>query len=163
VRTHQDEGQGVHARLKAISSEGAAALRKLTASARVGVENPAVEAGLALFQREAISQTVWLLSRAGARVAASLQASKETVKTECIRRGPQVMISGCVRRNKRVVVVTVNGRGNFKRGRFVDVSPTAAKSLGVKSKGVAPVKISPVAEQQRRHDAASLTLRVSLR
>ncbi|WP_036242363.1 septal ring lytic transglycosylase RlpA family protein [Methylocystis sp. SB2] len=48
-------------------------------------------------------------------------------------------------RNHRSVVVTVNDRGPFKRDRVIDVSPTAAKSLGFKSKGIAPVEVAPTA------------------
>lgn len=49
-------------------------------------------------------------------------------------------------RNHRSVVVEVNDRGPFKRDRIIDVSPTAAKSLGFKSTGVAPVEVAPTAK-----------------
>ncbi|MCB1534816.1 MAG: septal ring lytic transglycosylase RlpA family protein [Rhodoblastus sp.] len=47
-------------------------------------------------------------------------------------------------RNKRSVVVTVNDRGPFVRGRIVDVSTGAAGVLGMKSSGVAPVRVELV-------------------
>ncbi len=49
--------------------------------------------------------------------------------------------------NKRSVVVTVNDRGTFKRHRVIDVSPTGAKSLEFKSRGVAPVRVEPIAKR----------------
>lgn len=47
-------------------------------------------------------------------------------------------------RNKRSVVVTVNDRGPFVRGRIVDVSTGAAGVLGMKASGVAPVRVELV-------------------
>ncbi len=47
-------------------------------------------------------------------------------------------------RNQRSVVVTVNDRGPFVRGRIVDVSTGAAGVLGMKGAGVAPVRVELV-------------------
>jgi rare lipoprotein A len=47
-------------------------------------------------------------------------------------------------RNQRSVVVTVNDRGPFVRGRIVDVSTGAANALGFRSAGVAPVRVELV-------------------
>ena len=46
--------------------------------------------------------------------------------------------------NARSVVVTVNDRGPFVRGRIVDVSTGAAGVLGMKASGVAPVRVELV-------------------
>ena len=46
--------------------------------------------------------------------------------------------------NSRSVVVTVNDRGPFVRGRIVDVSTGAAGVLGMKASGVAPVRVELV-------------------
>ena len=46
--------------------------------------------------------------------------------------------------NHRSVVVTVNDRGPFVRGRIVDVSTGAAGVLGMKGAGVAPVRVELV-------------------
>lgn len=43
--------------------------------------------------------------------------------------------------NGRSVVVTINDRGPFIRGRVIDVSTQAAQSLGFRSAGVARVKV----------------------
>lgn len=43
----------------------------------------------------------------------------------------------------RSVVVIVNDRGPFKRGRVVDLSLAAARKLGMVSRGVARVRVEP--------------------
>ncbi len=44
-------------------------------------------------------------------------------------------------RNGRSVVVRINDRGPFTRGRIVDLSAGAARVIGLKSSGIAPVKV----------------------
>lgn len=44
-------------------------------------------------------------------------------------------------RNGRSVVVRVNDRGPYRKGRIVDVSLAAARKLGLVSRGVARVKV----------------------
>jgi rare lipoprotein A len=44
----------------------------------------------------------------------------------------------------RSVTVTVNDRGPYVDGRIIDVTPKAAKHLGMTEDGVAPVKVQPV-------------------
>jgi len=45
-------------------------------------------------------------------------------------------------RNGRMVVVRINDRGPFTRGRVIDVTPAAARQLGFS--GVTPVSLAPV-------------------
>jgi len=45
------------------------------------------------------------------------------------------------KRNGRTVIVTVNDRGPFKKGRIIDLSPAAASQLGMWRAGLAPVEI----------------------
>ena len=42
-------------------------------------------------------------------------------------------------RNGRAVVVRINDRGPFARGRVIDLSPAAARAIGVQ--GLAPVSL----------------------
>lgn len=49
--------------------------------------------------------------------------------------------------NGRSVVVTINDRGPFVRGRIIDVSTGAAGVLGMKGAGVAPVSVEVMADQ----------------
>lgn len=43
--------------------------------------------------------------------------------------------------NRRSLVVRINDRGPFRRGRIIDVSRKAAEGLGMIRSGVAPVRI----------------------
>ena len=45
------------------------------------------------------------------------------------------------RHNGRAVIVRINDRGPFVRGRIIDVSEVAAEQLGMKEAGVVPVKV----------------------
>jgi rare lipoprotein A len=52
-------------------------------------------------------------------------------------------------RNGRGVIVRVNDRGPFVRGRVVDVSRKAAQSLGMIGSGTAAVRISVIGSKQK--------------
>ena len=52
------------------------------------------------------------------------------------------MVQVTNRRNGRNVVVRINDRGPFLRGRIIDITPAAARNLGFS--GVAPVSIAVV-------------------
>lgn len=46
------------------------------------------------------------------------------------------------RKNGRSVVVRINDRGPFVRGRIIDLTPAAARALGFS--GLAPVEVQPL-------------------
>jgi len=48
----------------------------------------------------------------------------------------------------RAVVVKINDRGPYTRGRIIDLSPRAADALDMKRAGVAAVIIEPLVNQQ---------------
>ncbi len=50
-------------------------------------------------------------------------------------------------RNGRSVIVRINDRGPFIKGRIIDVTRIAAERLGFKGAGWAPVGLSPVGER----------------
>jgi rare lipoprotein A len=50
--------------------------------------------------------------------------------------------------NGRSVVVRINDRGPFVRGRVIDLSAAAARALGVMQTGVAPVQVQVLGDQQ---------------
>jgi rare lipoprotein A len=52
--------------------------------------------------------------------------------------------------NGRAVVLRVNDRGPFSRGRIIDVSSKAADLLGFKSKGTAKVRVETLPNESRR-------------
>jgi rare lipoprotein A len=45
-------------------------------------------------------------------------------------------------------VVTIEDRGPYVKGRIVDVSPSAAETIGLKKEGVAPVEVKPLSVPQ---------------
>jgi rare lipoprotein A len=49
-------------------------------------------------------------------------------------------------RNGRSVVVTINDRGPFVRGRIIDLSRGAARAIGMLGAGVAPVRLEVVGQ-----------------
>jgi rare lipoprotein A len=49
--------------------------------------------------------------------------------------------------NGRSVVVKINDRGPYTRGRILDLSPRAADALGMKRAGVAAVAVEPLVNQ----------------
>ena len=59
--------------------------------------------------------------------------------------------------NGKEVVVRVNDRGPFGRGRIVDLSWGAAKALGMLSHGVVPVEVTPVDKNKVSSEDKELT------
>jgi rare lipoprotein A (peptidoglycan hydrolase) len=57
----------------------------------------------------------------------------------------------------RSVIVTINDRGPFVRGRVLDLSPAAARALGMIGRGVMPIKAS-VQEGRMAHSRPSYPL-----
>lgn len=51
--------------------------------------------------------------------------------------------------NGRSVVVRINDRGPFIRGRVIDLSAAAARMLGMMQSGIAPVRVDVLSPQQR--------------
>ncbi|HEY1506528.1 MAG TPA: septal ring lytic transglycosylase RlpA family protein [Stellaceae bacterium] len=50
-------------------------------------------------------------------------------------------------KNQRNVLVRINDRGPFSRKRIIDLSPAAAKALGIADQGVMSVRIDVVNEE----------------
>jgi peptidoglycan lytic transglycosylase len=71
---------------------------------------------------------------------ARAQPSGLTAAHRSLPFGTQVRVTN--RRNGRSVVVRINDRGPFVRGRIIDVTPAAARSLGFS--GLAPVHLAVV-------------------
>src|SRR5690348_13882017 len=49
--------------------------------------------------------------------------------------------------NQRSVVVRVNDRGPFMRKRIIDLSPAAARALGIRDRGLMRVRVEVVSEE----------------
>jgi rare lipoprotein A len=76
----------------------------------------------------------------GSRTAAGgrLNPGALTAAHRSLPFGSRVRVTN--RRNGRSVVVTINDRGPFVRGRVIDVTPAAAHALGFS--GLAPVEVT---------------------
>jgi rare lipoprotein A len=61
--------------------------------------------------------------------------------------------------NNRTVVVRINDRGPFRRGRVIDLSASAAEELDMRGDGVVPVRIEVFDADQRPIPATRSALR----
>ena len=79
-------------------------------------------------------------TESGSRTASGqrLNPSALTAAHRSLPFGTQVRVSN--RKNGRSVIVTINDRGPFVRGRIIDVTPAAARELGFS--GLVPVTLS---------------------
>jgi len=78
------------------------------------------------------------------RTASGAHVGAYTAAHRTLPFGSRVRVTNL--RNNRVVVVTVNDRGPFTRGRVIDVSVAAAESLGFRSAGVTQVKVEQIVD-----------------
>ncbi len=80
-------------------------------------------------------------SESGSRTASGARfvPSAMTAAHRTLPFGTKVRVTN--KRNGRSVVVTINDRGPFIRGRIIDLSSGAAGVIGMRSSGVAPVSI----------------------
>jgi rare lipoprotein A len=80
-------------------------------------------------------------TESGSRTAsgARLNPGALTAAHRSLPFGSKVRVTN--RNNKRSIVVTVNDRGPFVRGRIIDLTPAAASALGFS--GLAPVTVEP--------------------
>ena len=68
-----------------------------------------------------------------------MSSKKMTAAHKHLPFGTKVRVTN--KRNGKSVVVRINDRGPFARGRIIDVSRKAAESLGMLKTGVAPVRV----------------------
>lgn len=61
-------------------------------------------------------------------------------------------------RNHRSVIIRINDRGPFAKGRIVDLTYAAAKALGMISSGVATVTLRVVSHKKRAALASAVTV-----
>jgi rare lipoprotein A len=89
-----------------------------------------------------------LASWYGSRLHGKATASGEPMDRQRMTAAHRTLPFGTVlevvnERNGRRVLVTVNDRGPVPDDRVIDLSPVAAAQLGMKKKGLAPVRIHP--------------------
>lgn len=104
-------------------------------------------------QRRVLPQPTGIASWYGAgfhgRRSASGEIYNQNALTAAHRQlpfGTRVRVTNL--KNNRSVVVRINDRGPFIRGRVIDLSAAAARILGLTSTGVAPVQLEVVEPQQ---------------
>jgi len=68
--------------------------------------------------------------------------SKMTAAHKHLPFGTKVRVTN--KENQKTVIVTINDRGPFVKGRIIDLSKTAAEELGIIQQGVARVKIEVI-------------------
>jgi len=84
-------------------------------------------------------------SESGSRTASGqrFNPSAMTAAHRTLPFGTRVRVTN--KRNGKSVVVTINDRGPFIRGRIIDLSTAAAGVIGMRSSGVAPVTVERIA------------------
>ncbi len=82
---------------------------------------------------------------AGSRTASGQRFNPQamTAAHRTLPFGTKVRVTN--KRNGKSVVVTINDRGPFIRGRIIDLSTAAAGIIGMRSSGVAPVTVERIA------------------
>ena len=91
------------------------------------------------------SATVWVGKASyysGGRTASGGSVGAFTAAHRTLPFGAMIRVTNL--RNARAVVLRVNDRGPFARGRIVDVSRHAADVLGMRQSGVAAVRVETV-------------------
>lgn len=76
-----------------------------------------------------------------------MNAAKLTAAHRSLPFGTKVLVTN--KRNGKSVVVRINDRGPFIRGRVIDVSKAAAKNIGMVSSGTAQVCYQIVADSKK--------------
>lgn len=106
-------------------------------SALMGVSTLAAEAAEKGHAQSGIAS---LYSHTGRKTASGERANpaRLTAAHRTLPFGTRVQVTN--KKNGRSVVVRINDRGPFIRGRVIDVTPTAARALGFS--GLAPVQLS---------------------
>jgi rare lipoprotein A len=80
----------------------------------------------------------------GRRTASGGHVGAFTCAHRTLPFGSKVLVTNLA--NNRSVVVTVNDRGPFVRGRVIDVSTQAAQSLGFRTAGIARVRVDTLSD-----------------
>ena len=76
-----------------------------------------------------------------------MNAAKLTAAHRSLPFGTKVLVTN--KRNGKSVIVRINDRGPFIRGRVIDVSKAAAQNIGMVSSGTAQVCYQIVADNQK--------------
>lgn len=88
-------------------------------------------------------------TKTGTRTASGerLVDSKFTAAHKTLKFGTLVKVTNL--KNNKTTVVKITDRGPYKKGRIIDVSQAAAKTLGFHKQGIAKVKVEVVKPQKQ--------------
>jgi rare lipoprotein A len=106
---------------------------------------PTPERGSSAYRAE--GQASWYGNRHHGRRTASGERFDQHALTAAHRSlpfGSKVRVTNL--NNQRSVVVRINDRGPYARGRIIDLSRAAAERLGMLSRGVAPVRVEGLSD-----------------
>lgn len=96
----------------------------------------------------------WYAGTASRRTASgeAFRADELTAASRSLPFNTRIRVTNL--RNGRSVVVRINDRGPYLRGRILDLTPKAAAELGMKMHGTAPVYIE-IAQRETQSAAAN--------
>ena len=101
-----------------------------------------------------VGEASWYGSRYQGKSTASGEAFDMNALTAAHRRLPfGTMVQVTNLSNKRSLVVRINDRGPYKRGRIIDLSRRGADLLGFEHKGVAKVRVKVLRSRQSIQNA----------
>jgi rare lipoprotein A len=106
----------------------------------MGVIGAATMLPLNLAQAEQVGHASWYALRSKTASGEMMNPSALTAAHRSLPFGTRVLVENL--NNGRSVVVRINDRGPFIKGRIIDVSQAAASSLGMIGSGTARVRVS---------------------
>lgn len=106
----------------------------------MGLVGGFVMLSLDLAHADQVGHASWYALRSRTASGEMMNPSALTAAHRSLPFGTKVLVKNL--RNGRSVVVQINDRGPFVKGRIIDVSKAAASSLGMLGHGTARVKIS---------------------
>jgi rare lipoprotein A len=95
---------------------------------------------LDLAKAEQVGHASWYALRSRTASGEMMNPSEMTAAHRSLPFGTRVLVENLS--NGRSVVVRINDRGPFVKGRIIDVSKAAASSLGMLGSGTAQVRVS---------------------
>jgi len=128
--------------LKEIKGQPKVVARKQTQKTAIDTTASSISAGVKNLRKAAQGIASWYGPGFHGRKTASGERFNQNALTAAHRSlpfGTRVKVTNLY--NGRSVVVRINDRGPFTRGRIVDLSSGAARIIGLKSSGTAPVRI----------------------
>jgi rare lipoprotein A len=103
-----------------------------------------------LAHAEQVGHASWYALRSRTASGEMMNPSEMTAAHRSLPFGTKVLVENLS--NGRSVVVRINDRGPFAKGRIIDVSKAAASSLGILGSGTAKVRVSVAGRSSVKND-----------